>query len=53
MQKTTEYLSRAAECRDMARIASPSRREEREHMPLYGKVKDWIAFVVAECAPYG
>jgi len=32
MQKTTEYLSRAAECRDMARIASPSRLEEREHM---------------------
>jgi hypothetical protein len=25
-------LSRAAECRDMARIASPSRREELEHI---------------------
>src|SRR5262249_42940735 len=32
MQKTAEYLSRAAECRDMARIASPSRREELEHI---------------------
>ena len=32
MQKTAEYLSRAAECRDMALIASPSRREELEHI---------------------
>jgi hypothetical protein len=32
MQKTAEYLTRAAECRDMARIASPNRREELEHM---------------------
>jgi len=32
MQKTAEYLSRAAECRDLARSASSSRREELEHM---------------------
>jgi hypothetical protein len=32
MQKTAEYLSRAAECRDLARSASPSRRKELEHM---------------------
>ena len=32
MKKTAEYLSRAADCRDMARIASPSRREELEHI---------------------
>src|SRR6476660_7216064 len=32
MQKTGEYLSRASECRELARSASPSRREELEHM---------------------
>jgi hypothetical protein len=32
MQKTAEYLRRAAECRDLARSASASRREELEHM---------------------
>jgi len=32
MQKTAEYLSRAAECRDLAQSASPSRREELEHI---------------------
>ena len=32
MQKMAEYLSRAAECRDLARIASPNRREELEHI---------------------
>ena len=30
--KTSEYLSRASECRELARSASPSRREELEHM---------------------
>jgi hypothetical protein len=34
MQKTAEYLSRAAECRDLARSASPIRREELEHMAV-------------------
>ena len=32
MQKTAEYLWRAAECRDLARSASPSRQEELEHI---------------------
>jgi hypothetical protein len=32
MQKTAEYLSRAAECRDLARSASPSRQEQLEYM---------------------
>jgi len=32
MEKTAEYLSRAAECRDLAQSASLSRREELERI---------------------
>ena len=32
MEKTAEYLSRAAQCRDLAQSASLSRRKELEHI---------------------
>lgn len=32
MKKVEEYLQHAAECRDMARTASPSHREQLEQM---------------------
>ena len=32
MKKLQDYLQHAAECRDMARTATPSHRQQLEHM---------------------